>query len=83
MPTPWQTRDSAPLPPTGLAMDFLNGPISDDFPYTPEAFRQSPGRFRRCFWVWTSSTLRSGVSRHRAGIQYALQNPDRVGRLVL
>ena len=62
-------------------MDFSERPDKRDFPYTPEAFVKALAAFVDALGLDKFHVVAQGFLG-TGGIQYALQNPDRVGRLV-
>ena len=70
------------IAPDWIGHGFSERPDKRDFPYTPEAFVKALAAFVDALGLDKFHVVAQGFLG-TGGIQYALQNPDRVGRLVI
>ena len=70
------------IAPDWIGHGFSERPDKRDFPYTPEAFVKALGAFVGALGLEKFHLVAQGFLG-TGGIQYALQNPDRVERLVI
>jgi pimeloyl-ACP methyl ester carboxylesterase len=70
------------IAPDWLGHGYSAKPDRRDFPYTPDAFLAALGRFLEALELPRIHLVAQGFLGS-VGIQYALQNPDRVDRLVI
>lgn len=70
------------IAPDWIGHGFSERPDKRDFPYTPEAFVKALGAFIDALGLEKFHLVAQGFLG-TGGIQYALQNPDRVDRLII
>ncbi len=70
------------IAPDWIGHGFSERPDKRDFPYTPDAFVKSLGAFVDALGLEKFHLAAQGFLG-TGGIQYALQNPHRVGRLII